>query len=140
MLDSRSASCRTDTEEPTTSSLPELNEKVVAVYKGVGQIMKRYTTGKVPKAFKIIPNLNNWEEVRVSSKQDNIYCFMLVRHVLHQCLLSPPPPLSWLAAVRRKELSLRFSFCACRRCFTSQIRRAGVHMLCTRPPGSLSAI
>ena len=37
----------------------------MAVYKGVGQIMKRYTTGKVPKAFKIIPNLNNWEEVRV---------------------------------------------------------------------------
>ena len=40
-----------------------LNEKVTAVYKGVGLIMKRFTTGKVPKAFKIIPNLQNWEEV-----------------------------------------------------------------------------
>ncbi len=40
-----------------------LDEKVTAVYKGVGLIMKRFTTGKVPKAFKIIPNLQNWEEV-----------------------------------------------------------------------------
>ena len=44
--------------------VPEgLDEKVTAVYKGVGLIMKRFTTGKVPKAFKIIPNLQNWEEV-----------------------------------------------------------------------------
>lgn len=41
----------------------EMDEKVTAVYKGVGLIMKRFTTGKVPKAFKIIPNLQNWEEV-----------------------------------------------------------------------------
>lgn len=41
-----------------------LDERVTAVYKGVGLIMKRFTTGKVPKAFKIIPNLQNWEEVR----------------------------------------------------------------------------
>lgn len=40
-----------------------LDEKVTAVYKGVGLIMKRFTTGKVPKAFKIIPNLQNWEDV-----------------------------------------------------------------------------
>jgi len=48
-------------EEPVGG--PGLDEKVVAVYKGVGLIMKRFTTGKVPKAFKIIPNLQNWEEV-----------------------------------------------------------------------------
>lgn len=42
-----------------------MDPRVEAVYKGVGQIMKRYTTGKVPKAFKIIPKLRNWEEVGV---------------------------------------------------------------------------
>ena len=45
---------------------PGIDEKVAAVYKGVGLIMKRFTTGKVPKAFKIIPNLQNWEEVTSS--------------------------------------------------------------------------
>jgi essential nuclear protein 1 len=53
--------CR-EVEEPVGE--PGMDEKVVAVYKGVGLIMKRFTTGKVPKAFKIIPNLQNWEEVQ----------------------------------------------------------------------------
>lgn len=34
------------------------------VYTGVGKVLSRYTTGKLPKAFKIIPNLSNWEEAR----------------------------------------------------------------------------
>jgi len=41
----------------------DLDPKVVAVYRGVGEIMSRYTAGKVPKAFKVIPTLDNWEEV-----------------------------------------------------------------------------
>jgi essential nuclear protein 1 len=38
----------------------------VEVYQGVGVLLSRYTTGKLPKAFKIIPNLRNWEEVRTA--------------------------------------------------------------------------
>ncbi len=40
-----------------------MSPKVVEVYKSLGKIMSRYSTGKVPKAFKIIPNLKQWEEV-----------------------------------------------------------------------------
>ncbi|KAF8062016.1 hypothetical protein HT031_004276 [Scenedesmus sp. PABB004] len=40
-----------------------LDAAVVEVYRGVGALLARYTNGKVPKAFKIIPNLVNWEEV-----------------------------------------------------------------------------
>ena len=40
-----------------------MNEKVVQVYTSIGQILTRYRAGKIPKAFKIIPNLRNWEEV-----------------------------------------------------------------------------
>ena len=29
----------------------------------VGALLGRYKSGKVPKAFKIIPKLTNWEEV-----------------------------------------------------------------------------
>ena len=39
---------------------------MVEVYRGVGQLLRRYTVGRLPKAFKIIPNLRNWEEVRSS--------------------------------------------------------------------------
>lgn len=40
-----------------------LDDKVVQVYRGVGKLLSRYTVGKIPKAFKIIPNLKNWEEI-----------------------------------------------------------------------------
>ena len=50
--------------------MPEgLPPKVVEVYRSVGKIMSRYSAGKVPKAFKIIPNLKNWEEVSPSPAQ-----------------------------------------------------------------------
>jgi hypothetical protein len=29
----------------------------------VGDILSKYRSGKLPKAFKIIPSLQNWEEV-----------------------------------------------------------------------------
>eukprot|EP00943_MAST-04B_sp_MAST-4B-sp1_P004179 g4179.t1 len=41
----------------------KMNDKVVQVYTSIGQILTRYRAGKIPKAFKIIPNLRNWEEV-----------------------------------------------------------------------------
>ena len=40
-----------------------LSEKAVLVYKQVGSFLQRYKSGSVPKAFKIIPNLSNWEEI-----------------------------------------------------------------------------
>lgn len=50
--------------EEAEEEVPEgLDEKVVQVYRGVGKLLSRYTVGKVPKAFKIIPNLKNWEDV-----------------------------------------------------------------------------
>jgi len=46
------------------------DEKVLQVYRKVGDLLKRYTTGKFPKAFKIIPALSNWEEVLWLTRPD----------------------------------------------------------------------
>lgn len=43
---------------------------VVEVYRGVGVLMARYHSGKLPKPFKIIPGLNNWEEVLFLTQPD----------------------------------------------------------------------
>jgi len=48
-----------------------LDPKVVQVYQGVGKLMSRYTSGKVPKALKILPRLNNWEEILYITEPDN---------------------------------------------------------------------
>lgn len=37
--------------------------KIVEVYTGVGKILQRYTSGKLPKAFKVIPSLSYWEDI-----------------------------------------------------------------------------
>ncbi|KAJ8900725.1 hypothetical protein NDN08_000026 [Rhodosorus marinus] len=52
---------RLDAENPAPED--PTHAKVVEVYRGVGEVMKKYTTGKVPKAFKVIPNCSNWERL-----------------------------------------------------------------------------
>jgi len=48
----------------------ELPPKVVEVYTDIGKILSRYTSGKLPKAFKVIPSLSNWEEVLYLTRPD----------------------------------------------------------------------
>jgi essential nuclear protein 1 len=50
--------------------LPPLPPKVVEVYTEIGKILSRYTSGKLPKAFKVIPSLSNWEEVLYLTRPD----------------------------------------------------------------------
>lgn len=40
-----------------------LSPKVVQVYGEIGTWLKTYKSGKLPKAFKVLPSLVNWEEV-----------------------------------------------------------------------------
>ena len=40
------------------------------VYTDIGKILSRYTSGKLPKAFKVIPSLSNWEEVLYLTRPD----------------------------------------------------------------------
>ena len=43
--------------------LQKLDPRVVELYRGVKAVLSRYRSGKIPKAFKIIPNIANWEQV-----------------------------------------------------------------------------
>lgn len=47
-----------------------LPPKVIEVYTDIGKILGRYTSGKLPKAFKVIPSLSNWEEVLYLTRPD----------------------------------------------------------------------
>ena len=43
--------------------MQQLDDRVVKMYKSIGGILRKYRSGKLPKAFKIVPALNNWEQV-----------------------------------------------------------------------------
>lgn len=47
-----------------------LSPKVREVYAEIGKLLKTYTAGKLPKAFKILPALANWEEVVYLTRPD----------------------------------------------------------------------
>ncbi|XP_047068359.1 bystin-like [Lolium rigidum] len=41
----------------------KLDDRIVELYKEVGQLLRRYTSGKIPKALKRIPSLECWAQV-----------------------------------------------------------------------------
>lgn len=46
------------------------DRKIAEVYGLVGNILSRYRSGKVPKAFKVIPKFQNWEELLYLTRPD----------------------------------------------------------------------
>lgn len=48
----------------------ERERKIAEVYGLVGNIMSKYRSGKVPKAFKVIPKAVNWEELLYMTRPD----------------------------------------------------------------------
>ncbi|ORY79945.1 Bystin-domain-containing protein [Protomyces lactucae-debilis] len=62
----------TEQSKPDTGSgnAAGLPPKVVEVYTKVGVLLSRYKSGKLPKAFKIIPSLRNWEDILFLTRPD----------------------------------------------------------------------
>lgn len=44
-------------------TLQDIDPRVKQMYEGVRDVLRKYRSGKLPKAFKIIPNLRNWEQI-----------------------------------------------------------------------------
>jgi essential nuclear protein 1 len=42
---------------------PAVPKDVIVTYQKIGAFLAKYRTGKLPKAFKVIPALRNWEEI-----------------------------------------------------------------------------
>ncbi|KAG8067719.1 hypothetical protein GUJ93_ZPchr0005g15708 [Zizania palustris] len=61
-----------DAEVSTEGQTPiKLDNNVVELYKGVGEFLSRYTSGKIPKAFKRIPSFEFWAEVLQLTQPEN---------------------------------------------------------------------
>nr|CAG4637754.1 EOG090X058P [Chydorus sphaericus] len=41
----------------------DLDPRVKSMYEGVANVLNRYRSGKLPKAFKLVPSLQNWEQI-----------------------------------------------------------------------------
>merc|ERR1711998_525890 len=60
-------------QEATNFPLPlsvSLQQEVSEVYRAVGKMLRRYTTGSLPKAFKAIPLLTNWDSILFTTEPE----------------------------------------------------------------------
>eukprot|EP00158_Paraphelidium_tribonemae_P002446 Partr_v1_DN25378_c1_g1_i1_m21986 putative K14797 essential nuclear protein 1 len=60
-----------DNESKQASRPSHIDPKIVEVYTKVGELMSKYKSGKIPKAFKVIPTLRNWEEILCLTSPEN---------------------------------------------------------------------
>lgn len=49
--------------EEDDDGTPKIDKRVAKVYSAIGTVLKNYTSGKIPKAFKVLPNIQNWEQL-----------------------------------------------------------------------------
>lgn len=61
----------TQLSDAGTLKIEDVDPRVREMYEGVRDVMKKYRSGKVPKAFKIIPKLRNWEQILYITEPHN---------------------------------------------------------------------
>jgi len=54
-----------------TDLVKDINPAVAEMYTEVGKLLSRYRAGKIPKAFKMLPQFRNWEQLLHLTEPDN---------------------------------------------------------------------
>lgn len=62
-LTEKKTELETHFSDPGTVQLQDLDPRVKQMYEGVRDVLRKYRSGKLPKAFKLIPRLRNWEQI-----------------------------------------------------------------------------
>ena len=48
----------------------KIDKRVARVYSAIGTVLKHYSSGKIPKAFKVLPHIQNWEQLLLLTRPD----------------------------------------------------------------------
>ncbi|EDW05592.1 bystin [Drosophila mojavensis] len=70
-IQEKGADIHTKISDEGSLRIEEIDPKVKEMYEGVREVLKRYRSGKIPKAFKIIPKLRNWEQILFITEPHN---------------------------------------------------------------------
>ncbi|KAK0179739.1 hypothetical protein PV327_005461 [Microctonus hyperodae] len=62
-LNEKKTEIETQFSEVGSIQIQEIDPRVQTMYEGVGDVLVKYRSGKLPKAFKIIPQVRNWEQI-----------------------------------------------------------------------------
>ena len=70
-LAEREAELQTTLSDVCSVQCQKLDSRIYDLYRGVKEVMSKYRAGKVPKAFKVIPSFNNWEQILYLTDPDS---------------------------------------------------------------------
>lgn len=70
-IQEKEADIQTKISDDGSLKIEDIDPKVKEMYEGVRDVLKRYRSGKIPKAFKIIPKLRNWEQILFITEPHN---------------------------------------------------------------------
>ncbi|XP_012286765.1 bystin [Orussus abietinus] len=62
-LTERKTEIQSQFSDAASMQIQDLDPRVKTMYEGVRDVLSKYRSGKLPKAFKIIPSLKNWEQI-----------------------------------------------------------------------------
>lgn len=62
-LTEKKTEIQTQFSDAGSIQMQDLDPRVRQMYEGVRDVLAKYRSGKLPKAFKIVPNLKNWEQI-----------------------------------------------------------------------------
>ncbi|XP_057327798.1 bystin [Microplitis mediator] len=62
-LDEKKTEIQTQLSDIGTVQMEEINPVVKSAFEGVKEILSKYRSGPLPKIFKFIPSLRNWEQI-----------------------------------------------------------------------------
>lgn len=62
-LEEKKTEIQSQFSDAGTLQMQDLDPRVRAMYEGVRDVLVKYRSGKLPKAFKIVPSLRNWEQI-----------------------------------------------------------------------------
>lgn len=65
------AECAMSTVDSMEFNMRDMDPEIVEMYQEVGRVLSKYRSGKIPKAFKIIPKMVNWEQILYITDPDN---------------------------------------------------------------------
>lgn len=85
--------------------IQDLDPRIKQMYEGVRDVLSKYRSGKLPKAFKIIPNLCNWEQVLYVTGMEYLHFSEVWQTIglsstigVYYLLHAIPDPTAWSAA------------------------------------------
>ncbi|TRY70969.1 hypothetical protein TCAL_02448 [Tigriopus californicus] len=70
-IDEKRTEIETEFSDAGSLQKQAFDPATVAMFEGVGRVLARYRSGKVPKAFKVVPQFRHWEDLILLTQPDN---------------------------------------------------------------------